>query len=153
MKDEGALTYIFVIFTIIAFSIGALYQVEVYTKDCKLYDIRENRVYQQEKLIISGTVKNESNFKVNYCNLNIIIKQNSINTDLTKIKDELFKEKTFIDKLIDAIKGKKEEKPEIEENYMVVEKLLPHSSDTFSISVSISAKYSEPQIEYKLSCH
>ena len=151
-KEKNVKTLLSMIFSSFlltaAGAIFSLYALDKYTKKGKLVSSSQKRDLSRESVIVRGKIKNEGNFKIGYCNVEV-----RISNDITSRKGRTtsyFTPSTSFGSMF----GSKDIKSNIfKEEYLVVENLNPKKSKTFTISVPFPPHFVNPRYKYRLFCH
>ena len=123
---------------------------EKYTKKAYIYKVKERRILFNETFFISGYIRNNGKFPLNYCKLEVKL----INNDRSKFsKGSFFKSGGFE---IFGGKDKKEVKPQTIEKtkyFTFKPPLKPFYSEPFSITLKYPGYFTRVQVIKKLYCH
>ena len=151
-KEKSVKTLLSMIFSsLLLTAVGAifsLYALDKYTKKWKIVSSSQKRDLSRESVIVRGNIKNEGNFKIGYCNVEV-----RISNDITSRKGRTtsyFTPSTSFGSMF----GSKDIKSNIfKEEYLVVENLDPKKSKTFTVNVPFPPHFVNPRYRYKLFCH
>ncbi|HIP60602.1 MAG TPA: DUF2393 domain-containing protein [Campylobacterales bacterium] len=151
-KEKNVKTLLSMIFSSFlltaAGAIFSLYALDKYTKKGKLISSSQKRDLSRESVIVRGEIRNEGNFKIGYCNVEVRI-SNDTTSRRGRTKSYFSPSTSF-----GSMFGAKDVKSNIfKEEYLVVENLDPKKSKTFTVSVPFPPHFANPRYRYKLFCH
>lgn len=151
-KEKNVKTLLSMIFSsfllVVTGTIFSLYALDKYTKKGKLISSTQIRDLRKESVIIRGKIRNEGNFQIGYCKVEL-----RISNDITSRRGKTKSYFTPSTSLGSIFGSKKVKSNIVKEEFVAVENLAPRKSKTFVASVPFPPHFVNPKYRVKIFCH